>query len=516
MMTRSQRAQVLPILLLLISLMILLLTAWVSDDAFITLRTVDNWAHGYGPTWNISERVQTYTHPLWMLLLASLYPFIPNGYFTAVVLSVATSLIVQIIFLYNYRHDVFAMLFGWAILILSKAFVDYSTSGLENPLTHLLILLFAIEFLRSEFPVPARKFQILALLAGFSVLNRMDTLLFFAPALIYLFLFQHRNWRGVVILATAFLPFIFWELFSVFYYGFLFPNTAYAKLNAGVSHIALLHQGVLYFINSLRLDPITLITTASALCLTVLYRGRKELLLASGICLYLVYILYIGGDFMSGRFFSAVVLLSVVLLLQRAKDFSPRGKYSMAAIVLILGVLPLIVTSLRSQPAQERTSGVLDPSSGIADERLFYLPSNQLIHALENMPMPDHPWAEIGKQYRKQGPAVKVEGAIGMLGYFAGPQVHIVDIWAICDPLLSRIKIRDSNWRIGHYPRPIVDGYIETLQTGENHIQDPQLAQYYEKLKIIISGDLWSWDRIKVIWKMNTGQYDDLLPAYQD
>ncbi|MFN8425377.1 MAG: hypothetical protein U0X87_03830 [Anaerolineales bacterium] len=42
------------------------------------------------------------------------------------------------------------------------------------------------------------------------------------------------------------------------------------------------------------------------------------------------------------------------------------------------------------------------------------------------------------------------------------------------------------------------------------------MAQYYEKLKIIISGDLWSWDRIKVIWKMNTGQYDDLLPAYQD
>ncbi|MFN8460202.1 MAG: hypothetical protein U0X93_00295 [Anaerolineales bacterium] len=43
MMTRSQRAQVLPILLLLISLMILLLTAWVSDDAFITLVANPCW-----------------------------------------------------------------------------------------------------------------------------------------------------------------------------------------------------------------------------------------------------------------------------------------------------------------------------------------------------------------------------------------------------------------------------------------------------------------------------------------
>ena len=44
--------------------------AWISDDAFITLRTIDNMLEGYGPRWNVIERVQTYTHPLWMLLTA--------------------------------------------------------------------------------------------------------------------------------------------------------------------------------------------------------------------------------------------------------------------------------------------------------------------------------------------------------------------------------------------------------------------------------------------------------------
>ena len=48
---------------------VVLRTAWVSDDAFITFRTVDNALHGDGLRWNPAERVQTYTHPLWMLLL---------------------------------------------------------------------------------------------------------------------------------------------------------------------------------------------------------------------------------------------------------------------------------------------------------------------------------------------------------------------------------------------------------------------------------------------------------------
>src|SRR5690242_16188482 len=49
---------------------IVLRRAWVSDDAYITFRTVDNFIHGYGLTWNTAERVQAYTNPLWMLLVS--------------------------------------------------------------------------------------------------------------------------------------------------------------------------------------------------------------------------------------------------------------------------------------------------------------------------------------------------------------------------------------------------------------------------------------------------------------
>jgi hypothetical protein len=45
----------------------------VGDDAYFTFRTIDNFVHGYGLRWNIAERVQAYTHPLWLLLLTPFY-----------------------------------------------------------------------------------------------------------------------------------------------------------------------------------------------------------------------------------------------------------------------------------------------------------------------------------------------------------------------------------------------------------------------------------------------------------
>ena len=46
------------------------LYGWVTDDAFITFRVVRNFLAGDGPVYNLGERVQAYTHPLWFWLLS--------------------------------------------------------------------------------------------------------------------------------------------------------------------------------------------------------------------------------------------------------------------------------------------------------------------------------------------------------------------------------------------------------------------------------------------------------------
>src|SRR5258708_3012383 len=62
--------------------------SWLSDDAYITFRTVDNFIHGYGLTWNVDERVQVYTHPLWMLLISAVSFCTHELYYSVLVLSV--------------------------------------------------------------------------------------------------------------------------------------------------------------------------------------------------------------------------------------------------------------------------------------------------------------------------------------------------------------------------------------------------------------------------------------------
>jgi len=119
-MNRMERFTLL--LLLLIFLFLLIRTAWVGDDVFITLRTVDNFIHGYGLRWNISDRVQSYTHPLWMLMMIPLYAILRNGYLTAVLLSFLFTipLILWIAFKSNIRP--IDSILTLTLLLLSKAF----------------------------------------------------------------------------------------------------------------------------------------------------------------------------------------------------------------------------------------------------------------------------------------------------------------------------------------------------------------------------------------------------------
>jgi len=76
-------------LLLLLYAFVLIRTAWLSDDAYITLRTVSNLLQGYGPVWNVAERVQAYTHPLWMLSLAAAIGITGEFYYTSIFFSIA-------------------------------------------------------------------------------------------------------------------------------------------------------------------------------------------------------------------------------------------------------------------------------------------------------------------------------------------------------------------------------------------------------------------------------------------
>jgi hypothetical protein len=65
------RERIAGIALALLYIGLVIRTSWVGDDAYITFRALENFLHGYGPVFNVGERVQVFTHPLWFLLQAA-------------------------------------------------------------------------------------------------------------------------------------------------------------------------------------------------------------------------------------------------------------------------------------------------------------------------------------------------------------------------------------------------------------------------------------------------------------
>ena len=178
----SGRSNIFVVSTILVFIFIVFRTACVSYYAYITFRTIDNWIHGYGLTWNPYERVQVYTHPLWMLLVSAFYFLTREMYYTSVFASIVVSSSAVALFAFGIARTKVLACLGVFMLAFSRAFVDYSTSGLENPLTHLILGLFLFVYFKSE---PSfRAMFLLSLIGGLGMLNRLDTSLLFMPVIL--------------------------------------------------------------------------------------------------------------------------------------------------------------------------------------------------------------------------------------------------------------------------------------------------------------------------------------------
>jgi len=504
---------------------VLVRTAWLGDDAYITLRTVSNFLHGYGLRFNIAERVQAYTHPLWMWQLAPSVAHAGSAYAGAIGLGLLCSLLTFALLIFRARRPLGPTLLATLTLLLSRAFVDYSSSGLENPLTHLLLAGFLLA-LPADRPTP-RDLLLAGALAGLAAWNRLDTLLLFAPALAYS-LWRFREKRGLWLAGAGFAPLLVWELFATFYYGFPYPNTAVAKLHSGIGEAALMRQGLFYFADSLRRDPVTLPVILFGLALAARSQGGRDRAVGLGLLLYLLYVVSIGGDFMSGRYLSAP-LLGATLLILRAGFL---GKWARPALAVLLMILSAVT------PYRSVTSGadfglyaanVVD-AHGICDERRYYFGWSGWLCRADVRARPLPAWTHDGRVADQAQAPLLAEGAIGVTAFYAGPQAHMLDRYGLSEPLLARLPavrrdvvydrfLQGTNgapagpgWRIGHFLRNVPPGYMATLLEGSNRLEDPELARYYDHLSLVIRGPLFSARRLAEIVRLNLGSYDALVP----
>ena len=210
------------------------------------------------------------------------------------------------------------------LCVASTAIHDYTSAGLENVLAYALLAYFLLQFVRLHRDTVQTGWAIgtlgrLCLAFGLIAVTRHDLLLLVLPPAAYA-VWTHRRLpstrRWYFVGASALLPLAAWTLFSLVYYGFPWPNTAYAKLNTGIDRADLVVQGLRYLYVAVLHDAITPAIIGTALALTCLTtRNAAYRFVGLGIVLNLIYVVSIGGDFMLGRFLSYSGLVSAVILM---------------------------------------------------------------------------------------------------------------------------------------------------------------------------------------------------------
>lgn len=481
------------LILIAIYVFVLIRTAWISDDAAITLRTVLNFLNGYGPRFNIDERVQAYTHPLWFLVISGFLLFFKNVFYTVFILSIGISLLTVWLFFTKLATSVYGAIVAGLIFILSKAYVDFSTSGLENPLSHLLIVCGVLFALNALAEVSLKKLTLFFLNCSFIYLSRPDLLVLIFPlALLVLSKYRHSPSLVVRAIFIGMLPWLLWTLFSLFYYGVPVPNTAYAKLATGIPLAERVIQGLQYLKHSIFIDPLTILSISLGIFIG-LFSNRFGLSLALGTLLYLGYIVSIGGDFMEGRFLTAPLVISAIQISRYT--YTKQSFLFLAVVIVALGLLNIRSTLL----SDKNYSNTRFTQNGIADERGYYYQHLGLLTAKkETYAMPDWKLSD-----RRVDIAC---GGLGFKGIFAGPGVHFVDVCALSDPLLARMPTLSTPLRVGHYERALPPGYFESVVKDQNVIQDQKIARLYASIISVTRDPLTNFDRLKEIFLINFGR----------
>ena len=381
----------------------------------------------------------------------------------------------------------------------------------------------------SSDPAPSRQLYLIAALTGLVPVIRHDMLLLCVLPFAWLLWRERHHWRrAVVLVALAGLPLLLWTLASLVYYGLPFPNTAYAKvLKHGFAANIILKMGLDYFYSNGCHDPLTLLVIAVAPVAAFWKLQSWQRAFALGVVLYCLYLGKIGGDYQMGRFLSVPFLVAALLAADWVQSLKvPRAVAgaalaATAAYLWLIPATPLLTPwtygrdlntedRLRAYAKEQFSSGTQDTRAGAYSMSLAAWWRNEL-----RAPCAVEFGRRDGEDMHRSSDKVVLRYALGISGYYAGLNIHIVDGMGVTDPFLAQLPSMYL-FTPGQFMRDLPEGYLDHLRDGVTPIRDPQLNRYYQQIEQITrSRDLFSLPRLKTIVAFNLGRYDALLDAYR-
>lgn len=281
-----------------------------ADDAFIFFRYADNIISGNGPVFNIGERVEGYTSPLWLGILCVCQLFGMNILHAATLLGMLLGIGIVVNFLTfpGLKSSAFLRSIAAAILCLQPWFMFWVTSGMETMLFTFLALVSVRVFLIEK--RDSKSHFLSGLLVALTILTRPEGVIL-TPFLLL------KNSKKKTFLVGLFPLILGYQIFRMTYFHSVLPNTATAKIIVDSDHFEMGQKYILQFFTNV---PISFLAVLPAILAFFprLYHNIHEHQLGNVVqivlLIFIVYFMVIGGDFFQyHRFF--VPLFPWMLLL---------------------------------------------------------------------------------------------------------------------------------------------------------------------------------------------------------
>ncbi len=425
---------------------------WISDDAFISFRYAENAAAGLGLVYNAGEQVEGYTNFLWTLILTA-------GIFLKadpVLISYAAGILFWLLSLISvylfsnqmYKNTAGGFFFPAAFLSwgLHHHGAVYATSGLETMMFTFLITSSYLILLSKQASGSDRGILSAFFLLNLAAMTRPEGILYLAYAGIYSSVSRAYKKRLILFLSAAAVLFVPYFLWRWNYYGWLFPNTFYAKSGGGSWWL----QGFKYFILYFQAYYILLIPVMTAAVLIPLkicrwprnsdhfaseFRLMHWAFLSVPFLIHILYIIRVGGDFMFARFFIPVTpfLLTGMEILIRDSTGKSLNLRRPASVLLIL--MPFLIffypDPLKRNPVQW----------GIVHENKVY--KRQLLEPFGDF------FTALSPFFRENEIRIAIDGAYAYAAFYLKSPYTVEAVSGLTDEFIAHLPVQ-KRARPGH------------------------------------------------------------------
>lgn len=428
----------------------------VAEDAYVSFRFANNLANGEGFVWNSGERpVEGYTNFLWVVIMAVITKIGLGVEAWSQILGIAASILA---FYYVYslsmlidegKHS-FINFIAVALMAISGPIATWASSGMETNLFMLFIIMSFYYFFRDE------KNKRLTITSGiyvlFASLTRPEGVMVFVILSAYYIgkNFRRNNWLRIdknflKWLLVFLVPGLIYFLWRYTYYGFLLPNTFYAKVGGTIYQVK---RGFNYIFCYFKIFLVPVLFLLPIFITTLTKNSKKNaakmshwIPLLLTVLAYLMYVVYIGGDYMAMFRFIVPIIPLIYLLIQelfRIGYHSGRGvqraNISLLVVLSLFVIIPSVDPGLLKQlkfpgwmlEYYAKPSFMHGYKEGVEIERWH---SNRLVVI-----------GKFFKIYAKPGESL-LTNAVGAISFYSG--IKIYDTSGIVDTHIAHIHNPD-------------------------------------------------------------------------